>query len=195
MEDLFKKDDLINVYSKFLSNRIEEIGVENLPKKYQESARKRIVSEEDLILGKVKYNDKILHQSKILKYFLEGENKKKVQKDIDKIFKKISKNKKYFVSAKDLALADALITDGFSLPSNFKYNELADKFDVPNNLLKLIDNDQKAFLALKIVEIIGEDEPYELDPETIYFVTNLLNKMNLVTIRNKVLNSALPKRI
>ena len=143
----------------------------------------------------MKYNDKILHQSKILKYFIEGENKKKVQKDIDKIFKKISKNKKYFVSAKDLALADALITDGFSLPSNFKYNELADKFDVPNNLLKLIDNDQKAFLALKIVEIIGEDEPYELDPETIYFVTNLLNKMNLVTIRNKVLNSALPKRI
>ena len=195
LEDLFKKDDLINVYSKFLSNRIEEIGVENLPKKYQESARNRIVSEEDLILGKVKYNDKILHQSKILKYFLEGENKKKVQKDIDKIFKKISKNKKYFVSAKDLALADALITDGFSLPSNFKYNELADKFDVPNNLLKLIDNDQKAFLALKIVEIIGEDEPYELDSETIYFVTNLLNKMNLVTIRNKVLNSALPKRI
>ena len=33
----------------------------------------------------------------------------------------ISKNKKYFVSAKDLALADALIKDGFSLPSNFKY--------------------------------------------------------------------------
>ena len=166
-----------------------------MPKNYQESALNRVVSEEDLILGKVKYNDKILHQSKILKYFLEGENKKKVQKDIDKIFKKISKNKKYFVSAKDLALADALIADGFSLPSNFKYNELADKFDVPNNLLKLIDNDQKAFLALKIVEIIGEDEPYELDPETIYFVTNLLNKMNLVTIRNKVLNSALPKRI
>ena len=81
------------------------------------------------------------------------------------------------------------------MPSNFKYKELAEKFDVPNNLLQLIDNDQKAFLALKIVEIIGEDEPYQLDPETIYFVTNLLNKMKLVTIRNKVLNSALPKRI
>ena len=66
---------------------------------------------------------------------------------------------------------------------------------MPNNLLQLIDNDQKAFLVLKIVEIIGEDEPYQLDPETIYFVTNLLNKMKLVTIRNKVLNSALPKRI
>ena len=122
------------------------------------------------------------------------ENKKKVQKDIDKIFKKISKNKKYFISAKDLALADTLIKDGFSLPSYFKYNELSEKFDIPNNLIQLINNNQKAFLALKIVEIIGEDEPYELDPETIYFVTNLLNKMNLVTIRNKVLNSALPLR-
>ena len=80
------------------------------------------------------------------------------------------------------------------MPSNFKYTELSQKFDVPNNLLKLIDNDQKAFLALKIVEIIGEDEPYQLDPETIYFVTNLLNKMNLLKIRNIVLNSALPLR-
>ena len=194
LEELFKKDDLANVYSKYLSNEIEEIGIENLPENYQETAQARIVSDEDLILGKVKYNDKILHQSKILKYYVEGESKKKVQKDIDKIFKKVAKNKKYFVSAKDLALADALITDGFSLPSNFKYNELAEKFDVPRNLLQLIDNNQKAFLALKIVEIIGEDEPYQLDPETIYFVTNLLNKMNLVTIRNKVLNSALPYR-
>ena len=194
LEELFKKDDLNNIYSKFLSERIEEIGVENLPESYQEIALSRIVSDEDLLLGKVKYNDKILHQSKIMKYYVEGENKKKIQKEIDKIFKKINKNKKYFISAKDLALADTLITDGFSLPTSFKYNELAKKFDVPNNLLKLIENDQKAFLALKIVEIIGEDEPYDLDPETIYFVTNLLNKMNLVTIRNKVLNSALPLR-
>jgi len=194
LEELFKKSNLTNIYSKYLSDRIEEIGIENLPEGYREAAQARIVSEADLILGKIKYNDKILHQSKILKYYVEGESKKKVQKDIDKIFKKIAKNKKYFISAKDLALADALITDGFSLPSNFKYNELAEKFDIPSNLLQLIDNDQKAFLALKIVEIIGEDEPYQLDPETIYFVTNLLNKMNLVTIRNKVLNSALPLR-
>ena len=177
-----------------MSDKIEQIGINNLPNEYKEIALTKIVSTEDILLGKVKYNDKILHQSKIIKYYLEGENKKKVQKDIDKIFKKIIKNKKYFISAKDLALADTLIKDGFSLPSNFKYSELTQKFVVPKNLLKLIDNDQKAFLALKIVEIIGEDEPYQLDPETIYFVTNLLNKMNLVTIRNKVLNSALPLR-
>ena len=195
LEDLFKKDGLVKIYPKFLSDQIQKIDIENLPKEYQEDAASRIVVEEDLLLGKVKYNDKVLHQSKILKYFIEGENKKKVQKDIDKIFKKISKNKKYFISAKDLALADALLKDGFILPPNFKYKELANKFDIPKNLLKLIDNEQKAFLALKIVEIIGEDDPHQLDPETIYFITNLLNKMDLVIIRNKVLNSALPKRI
>ena len=167
LEELFKKGDLINVYSSFLNDKIKEIGIENLPKEYQEIAFSRLNSKENLMLGKVKYNDKILHQSKILKYYLEGENKKKIQKDIDKIFKKIVKNKKYFVSAKDLALADALLKDGFSLPSNFKYEQLSQNLDIPKNLLKLIDNNQKPF-RIKNIEIIGEDEPHQLDPETIF---------------------------
>ena len=50
LEELFKKADLINVYSKYLSDRIEEIGIENLPQDYQEIAQARIVSDEDLIL-------------------------------------------------------------------------------------------------------------------------------------------------
>jgi len=194
LEELFEKENLSNIYSKFLSDRIEELGVDNISEKYQEAAKSRIISEDEFILGKVKYNDKVLHQSKIIKYYIEEENEKKVQKDIDKIFKKISKNRKYFYSAKDLALADSLIKDGFILPTNFDYKELSKKYDVPNNLLKLIDNNQNAFLTLKIVEIIGEDEPHQLDSETIYFITNLLNKMNLKKIRNIVFNSALPLR-
>ena len=104
LEDLFKKADLSNVYSEFLSNKIKEIGVENLPERYQETAKSRIIVDKNSISGKIKYNDKVLHKSKILKYFVEGENKKKTQKDIDKIFKKVTKDKKYFISAKDLAL-------------------------------------------------------------------------------------------
>ena len=195
LEELFKKDKLLNLFSKFLSDKILEIGIENFSKKYQEIAKSRVISEEEFLLGKIKYNDKILHQSKVLKYYLDQENKKKTQKDFDKIFKKIRKNKKYFYSAKDLALIESLEKDGFKLPANFNYKELSKKYDVPKNLLQLIDKDQNAFLALKIVEIIGEDEPYNLDPETIFFITNLLNEMNLIKIRNKVLISALPQRI
>ena len=66
---------------------------------------------------------------------------------------------------------------------------------MPKNLLQLIEKKQNAFLALRIVEIIGEDEPYQLDSETIYFITNLLNEMNLIQIRNKILISALPQRV
>ena len=194
LEELFKKDNLQNIYSKFLSDKILEIGVNNVSEKYQEAAISRIISDDEFLLGKIKYNDKVLHQSKIIKYYIEEENTKKVQKDIDRIFKKIGKNRKYFYSAKDLALADTLISDGFTLPSNFDYKELSKKYTIPNNLLRLIDNKQNAFLALKIVEIIGEDEPSQLDPETIYFITNLLNKMNLKQIRNIVFNSALPLR-
>ena len=194
LEDLFKKENFLNIYSRFLSNKIDEIGIENIPERYQEVAKSRLVVKEEFFLKKVRYNDKILHQSKIIKYFIEEENKKKVQKDIDKIFKKISKNRKYFYSAKDLALVDSLINDGFTLPSSFDYVELSKKYDIPNNLLQLIDSNQNAFLALKIVEIIGEDEVNQLDPETIYFITILLNKMNLKKIRNIVVNSALPLR-
>jgi hypothetical protein len=195
LEELFKKENLLNIYVNFLSEKIEEIGIDNISERYQEAAKRRIISKDQFLLKKIKYNDKILHQSKIIKYYIEGENKKKVQKDIEKIFKKISKNRKYFYSAKDLALADSLINDGFTLPSNFDYEELSKKYDIPNNLLQLIDNNQNAFLALKIVEIIGEDEVHQLDPETIYFIINLLNKMNLKQIRNIVFNSALPLRI
>ena len=195
LEDLFKKDNLTNVFSKVLSNNLQKIGIENIPKKYKETAELRIMRNKKFVLGKVKYNDKVLHQSKIMKFYLENEEEKKIQKEINKVFKKINKNKKYFFSAKDLALVDALTTDGFNIPKNFETKELTAKYDVPKNLLSLIEKKQNAFLALKIVEIIGEDEPHQLDPETIYFITSLLNKMDLIKIRNKVIISALPQRV
>ena len=196
LDELFKKEKLSNIFSKFLSDKLKEIGLENLPENYQEIAKKRILSDEEIILGKVKYNDKILHQSKILKYYLEeGGNFKKTQKDLNKLLKKIMKDRKYFFSAKDLALLNTLIKDGFEIPNNFNYSELVSKYDVPDNLINLIKKNQNAFVTLKIVEIIGEDEPHQLDPETIYFITNLLNEMNLTKIRNKILISALPKRV
>ena len=195
LEELFKKDEIENIYSEFLSDNLKKIGLDNVPEQYKEIAENKLLKNTELQLGKVKYNDKILHQSKIIKFYVENEEGKKIQKEIDKTFKKINKNKKYFYSAKDLALAQSLVKDGFSIPENFNLSELATKYEVPKNFLKLIDNDQKAFLALRIVEIIGEDEPYQLDPETIYFITSLLNQMDLITIRNKVLISALPQRV
>ncbi len=195
LEDLFRKDGLQSVYSKVLTDQLSEIGLENIPEEYQEVVQNRVKADNENNLGKIKYNDKILHQSRIIRFYIEEEDEKKAQKDIDRIFKKIGKNKKYFYSAKDLALVDTLLKDGFKIPNNINLKQLSLKNDVPKNLLNLIEKKQNAFLALKIVEIIGEDEPYQLDPETIYFITSLLNEMGLIQIRNKVLTSALPLRV
>ena len=42
LEDLFKKDKLTNVFSKVLSDNLQKIGIENIPKKYKEIAESRI---------------------------------------------------------------------------------------------------------------------------------------------------------
>ena len=85
--------------------------------------------------------------------------------------------------------------DGIKIPKDIDHKKLSKGYNVPDSLVDLVNKGQKGFLALKIVEIIGEDEPYQLDPETIYFITNLLNETDLIKLRNKVLISALPQRV
>mgnify|MGYP001263760103 CR=1 FL=1 len=145
--------------------------------------------------GKIKYNDKILHKSRVIRQYTEGDTPiKKTQKDLDNVYKKIKRNKKYFFSAKDLSLIESLKVDGITIPKDLDIDKISKKYQVPSNLLQLVKNQESGFLSLKIVEIIGEDEVVDLDPETIYFITHLLNQLNLVKFRNEILISALPLR-
>ena len=194
LKELFKKDNLSNIFVEFLSDRLQEIELADIPESYKEVVQKNIIITEELTLGKIKFDDKILHRSRLLRYFNEEIDQKKAQKDFSKIYKKIKKNKKYFFSAKDLALIESLAKDGFEIPKEFNYQEISKNYNVPSNLLKLGESNEPAFLTLKLVEIIGEDEAYNLDSETIYFITHLLNQNNLYKIRNEILISALPQR-
>ena len=194
LKDLFQKDKLSNIFVEFLSDRLKEINLDNVSESYKEVVQKNIITKEELRLGKIKYDDKILHRSRLLKYFNNEIDQKKAQKDFIKIYKKIKKNRKYFFSAKDLALVESLARDGFEIPKELDYREISKKYSIPSNLIELGKSKQSAFLTLKLVEIIGEDEAYNLDPETIYFITHLLNQNNLKKIRNEILISALPQR-
>ncbi len=194
LKNLFKKDNLSNVYAEFMSDRLKEIDIEKIPDSYKEAIAKNIIKKEELKFGKIKYDDKVLHKSRVIKYYTEDINQKKAQKNLDKIYKKIKKNKKYFFSAKDLALIESFVQDGFEIPKELNYLEISKKYDIPSSLLQLTKNNEPAFLTLKIVEIIGEDEIYDLDPETIYFITHLFNQINLKKLRNEILISALPQR-
>ena len=196
LKDLFKKDKLQNVYAKFLSNNLKQLDQDKIPKSYQEIVEKNILEDEEFKLGKIKYNDKIIHKSRIIRFYTEkGTSKQKSQKDLNNIYKKIRRNKNYFFSAKDLALIESLKIDGFEIPKEINYEKIAKKYSIPQNLLKLAENEETGYLALKLVEIIGEDDIQNLDPETIYFVTHLLNKMKLFNFRNQFLISGLPLRV
>ncbi len=195
LEKLFKKDNLANIYSEFLNNRLKELNKNELSESYQKIVENKKIDENKFLLGKVKYDDKILHKSKLLKFYIEDQEPKKTQKEFDKLFKKIRKNKKYFYSAKDIALIESVALDGLKIPSDFKIENFSKEYEIPSGLSNLAENNESAFLALKIVEIIGEDEVSQLDSETIYFIVHLLNKTNLKYLRNEIIITALPQRV
>ena len=195
LKDLFKKAKLVNVYSEFLSDRLKEFDNKEIPKEYEKVVERNILQDSNEQKKRIKYDDKTLHKSKLIRYFFEKDYPvKKTQKELDNIFKKIKRNRNYFYSAKDLAVLDSLKQDGIKLPKEIEFENLSKNYSVPNNLIDLVKKNEKGFLALKIVEIIGEDEVSNLDSETIYFLTYLLNRLELKEFRNTILSSALPLR-
>ena len=196
LKDLFKKENLSNVYTEFLSDRLKEISLSEVPKDYVNIIERNIVSNKSLNQQKIKFDDKTLHRSKLIRYFYEKDYPvKKTQKELDSIYKKIKRNRNYFYSAKDIAVLVSLENDGVSIPKEINHKNLSESYSIPDSLDDLAQKGEKGYLALKIVEIIGEDEVNNLDPETIYFITYLLNKLNLKEFRNEILATALPLRI
>ncbi len=193
LKELFLKDQLLNVYSEELSNILKSINPEDIPKNYEELVQQN--SNKNLIT-KVKFDNDILHRSKVIKHFLNDETKlSRTEKDLNSIYKKIKKNKKYFISIKDIIVFDSLLADGLTLPSDLDYSLLSSQLSVPQNLEDLAQQNQLGLVMLKVVEIIGEDNVYDLDPETLYFLNKIMNQLNLKKIRNNILSQALAKRV
>ena len=81
------------------------------------------------------------------------------------------------------------------MPVDLDYSNRSSQLTIPKNLESLVNQKQTGLLMLKIVEIIGEDEIRDLDPETVYFLNRILNDLNLKKIRNNILIKALPVRV
>jgi len=195
LNDLFKNDNLPNVFEDFLSQELKTIDTEKIPLEYQILVAKNIIYEKENKLGKIKYNDKKYHTSKIIKYYVEKKiSKKKTQKELVKVHKKIKKNKKYQISLNDVILFESLQNDGFLIPKEINYEELSKNNPPPIELLNLIKNKEIGLALLRIVELVGEDELIDLDSQTIYFINHLFGKAGLAKLGNKVLITALPDR-
>jgi hypothetical protein len=48
---------------------------------------------------------------------------------------------------------------------------------------------------LRLVEVIGQDELKDIDVDTMYFIINILNQLNIDPIRNKILLKILPLKV
>ena len=193
LKDLFIMDKIFNVYAEELSNILKSIDPEKIPEHYVELIDQNLNKNSTT---KVKFDNDILHRSKVIKHFLDNNEKlSRTEKDFKSVYKKIKKNKKYFISIKDIVVLESLMADGISLPEDLDYTSLSTQLTVPKNLRDLVSQNQLGLIMLKIVEIIGEDDIRDLDPETIYFLNRILNELNLKKIRNNILSEALPIRV
>ena len=196
LKDLFKKDKLNNIYVEYLSNTLKGLDSEDIPDELKKIVERNIILEKSKDPGKLKYDDRILHRSKVIKIFTEdGPDKEKINKDFLKIYKKISRNKKYFFSIKDVILLETLSSDGIEMPKDLDVKKLSKNLTIPPGINTLVDNGEIGMLMLKLVEIIGSDDVENLDPDTLYFIVNILNKAKIKKVRNQILNLTLPLRV
>ena len=193
LKNLFMEDKLFNVYEEELSNILKSIDTDQISKNYAELVKQNL---NENVASKIKFDNDILHRSKVIKHFLEnGQKPIRTEKDFKSVYKKIKKNKKYFISIKDIVVLESLAADGIQLPDDLDYQEISSQLTVPSNLQDLASQNQLGLVLLKIIEVIGEDNISDLDPETIYFLNKILNDLNLKKIRNNILSEALPVRI
>ena len=196
LKDLFEKEKLGNIFKENLSNTLKGMDLYDIPEEYKKIVKRSIIVEKNNELGKIKYDDKVLHRSKAIKIFTENDpNKEKVNKDFLSSYKKIKRNKKYFFSIKDIILLETLASDGIEIPKDLSVQSLSKNLTVPSAMSVLVENGEIGLFMLKLVEIIGSDEIKNLDPETLYFINNLLNKGKIKKVRNQILNLTLPLRV
>ena len=195
LNELFKKDNLSNLYKKYLDKELRALDLEQIPLAYKQLVAENIIYEKKNNLGKVKYNDKNYHTSRILRFYTENDTfKKKPEKEFEIIYKKIKKNKKYKTSLKDIILFETLESDGVSIPKELIDQEIVKGNVAPPELLNLGKNNETGLLLLRIAELIGEDEILDLDDQTVYFINHLLIKSGIKKFSNKILITALPER-
>ena len=194
LKDIFISEGTGNAFDLELKKFLKKIDPEDVPSNfttfYKENVEDRVISNK-----KIKYNSKVLHQSKLINYFKGDYAKSKVEEDLNKYLKKIKKNKKYVLSKKDIIFIEALKSDGVEISKKYEDLYKISKSEMPADIQSMIDNKEVGSALLRVIEVIGPEKIEDIDDDTVYFIINTLNQLNVDLIRNKLLLKVLPLKV
>ena len=194
LKNSFANENIEKAFDKELRKFLKNIDLSEIPEKYK-NFYERYSKEDKNTQTNIKINNKILHQSKLINYFKGEISSKQISKELNEPLKKIKKNKKYFFSIKDIILVEALKSDNIEVSK--KYSDLyqIDTSSIPSDIQIFIDNEEMGAAMLRLVEVIGQDELKDIDPETMYFIISTLNQLNIDPLRNQILLKVLPLKV
>ena len=178
LKNSFRNEGLENAFNQELREFLKKIRPEEVPSNYTRFYEK-YVDEGKVNLTNIKINNKILHQSKLINYFRKENSSKNINRDLKDMLKKIKKDKKYFFSKKDIILVEALKSDGVNVPEKYSSMYEINESEMPSDIQVLINNGDMGVAMLRIVEVIGQDELNDIDADTMYFIINTLNQLDI----------------
>jgi hypothetical protein len=194
LKDIFKSEGIDDAFDEELRKYLKQIDESDVPSNFTTFYNQYIKSDE-IINKKIKYNNKILHQSKLVNYFNGDYTKSKIEEDLDKFLKKIKKDKGYFLSKKDIIFLEALKSDGIEISKKYENLYKVNKSEMPSDIQKMLDNKEIGAALLRVIEVIGPEKIEDIDDDTVYFIINTLNQLNTDSIRNKLLLKVLPLKV
>ena len=194
LKDIFQSEGIENAFDDELKKLLSQIKESEVPSNFT-TFYNQYLKDDEIISKKIKYNNKILHQSKLVNYFNGDYAKSKIEEDLNKFLKKIKKDKKYFLSKKDVIFLEALKSDGIKISKKYQNLYKVNKSEMPSDIQRMIDNNEIGAALLRIIEVIGPEKIEDIDDDTVYFIINTLNQLNTDLIRNKLLLKVLPLKV
>ena len=194
LKDSFDNDGLTNAFDIELKKFLKEMNPQSIPDNLTSFYYTNIQIRENEEKN-IKFNNEVMHQSKLVNYFNGDYSKSKIEKDLNNFLKKIKKDKKYFFSKKDIIFLESLRSDGIEIDEKYDDFYRINPSEIPTDIQVMINNDEKGAALLRIVEVIGQDDLDRIDEDTIYFIISTLNQLNIDLIRNKILLKVLPLKV
>ena len=194
LKNLFDEDKISNGFNLELKKFLKQIDPLEVPSNYKTFYNENIRDDENQD-KKIKYNSKILHQSKLLNYFSGNYAKSKIEEDLEKFLMKIKQDNSYLLSKKDIIFLEALKSDGVKISNKFDDLYEIKETTIPLDIQKMIDNKEIGAALLRVIEEIGAKRIENIDEDTIYLIINTLNQLNIDVIRNKLLLKVLPLKV